>query len=71
MPTRTFRHDEDGVHVVGAINVASGSGERAEVSSRQRVRIVQRNGETVTSEEVETVETTTGKEGTDDGRAEA
>jgi hypothetical protein len=73
MGSRTFRHDEDGLHVAGAINVAStaGSGEGAHVSSKQRVRIVQRNGETVTTEETESVERTTGKGGADDGRAKA
>ncbi len=62
MGSRTFRYDEDGVHVAGAINVATtkGAEQSSHVSSEQRVRIVQRDGATVTSEEHERVEETTG-----------
>jgi hypothetical protein len=49
---KVIRHDKDGVHVVGAINVAANDGEKStRVSSKQRVRIVQRDGETVVHEE--------------------
>jgi len=61
MGSKTFRYDEDGVHVAGAINVASTSGSGQKVSSKQRVRIVQRDGVTVSSEEVVSVEESTEK----------
>jgi hypothetical protein len=60
--SRTIRYDKDGVHIVGVVNVAGATSDgeagtgRTRVSSRQRVRVVQRDGETVTSEEVETSE---------------
>jgi hypothetical protein len=49
---KVIRYDKDGVHVVGAINLAASEGDEAtHVSSRQRVRVVQRNGETVVHED--------------------
>jgi hypothetical protein len=60
--SKTFRYDKDGIHVLGVVNVAGATGEpasgagRTSVSSRQRVRVVQRDGETAVSEEVSTSE---------------
>ena len=74
MGSRTFRYDEDGMHVVGAINVGTteGAGQSSHVSSKQRVRIVQRDGVTVTSEEHESVaETIDGMRTTDEQRPDA
>ncbi|HEX2111734.1 MAG TPA: hypothetical protein VHF67_09280 [Gaiellaceae bacterium] len=45
--SKTFRYEEDGVHVLGLVNVADAAAEggaessRTSVSSRQRVRVVQ------------------------------
>jgi hypothetical protein len=50
---KVIRYDKDGVHVLGSVNAAvvgSDSGKGTHVSSRQSVRIVQRDGETVVSE---------------------
>lgn len=51
---KVIRYDKDGIHVLGSVNAAvvgSEGGKDTHVSSRQRVRIVQRDGETVVSEE--------------------
>lgn len=51
---KVIRYDKDGIHVLGSVNAAvvgSEGGKGTHVSSRQRVRIVQRDGETVVSEE--------------------
>jgi hypothetical protein len=59
---KTFRYDKDGVHLLGSVNVAAATSEggpdarQTRVSSRQRVRVVQRDGQTVVSEEIETSE---------------
>ena len=50
---KVIRYDKDGIHVLGSINAAvvgSEGGKGTRVSSRQSVRIVQRDGETVVSE---------------------
>jgi hypothetical protein len=59
--SKTIRYDKDGVHILGVVNVAGSTNEgetggRTRVSSRQRVRVVQRDGQTVVSEEVESDE---------------
>jgi hypothetical protein len=50
---KVIRYDKDGIHVLGSVNAAvvgNEGGADTHVSSRQRVRIVQRDGETVVSD---------------------
>ena len=61
---KVIRYDKDGIHVLGSVNAAvvgSEGGEGTHVSSRQRVRVVQRNGETTVSEVSEESETKRGE----------
>jgi hypothetical protein len=59
--SKTFRFAKDGVHVVGVVNVAGakaegGGADSTRVSTRQRVRIVQRGDASVVSEHVQASE---------------
>jgi hypothetical protein len=63
---KVIRYDKDGIHVLGSVNAAVVGSEGAKgthVSSRQRVRVVQRNGETIVSEVSEEREESEKKEG--------
>jgi hypothetical protein len=75
--SKRIRYDKHGVHVLGVVNVAGAAkdGEagtsRTRVSSRQRVRVAERDGETITSEAVEISEgKTPGKAGPEGPRKE-
>lgn len=56
--SKTFRYEEDGVQVLGLVNVADAATEggaessRTHVSSRQRVRVVQHGDASVVFEQV-------------------
>jgi hypothetical protein len=53
--------DEDGVHIAGGVNAVISAnvnepGTKSHVSSKQKVRVVQRNGKTYVEHETETDE---------------